>query len=92
MALADSQTFWYTLKVFWYIRKNIELDNAINYVCCWLFSLSVKYSKPKKHANPLIFRCQDNFLAHLLRQVINDTSFDKRSNLRNIVNHRREMV
>ena len=36
-----SQTVWnnlcYTLKVIWYMRKNMELDIAINYVCSWLF-------------------------------------------------------
>ena len=32
-----NNNFCYTLKVIWYMRKNMKLDIAINYVCCWLF-------------------------------------------------------
>ena len=38
MVLADRlKHFCYTLKVIWYMRKNMKLDIAINYVCSWLF-------------------------------------------------------
>ena len=33
--------FCYIFKVIWYMRKNMKLDIAINYVCYWLFMLSV---------------------------------------------------
>ena len=33
--------FCYTLKVIWYMRKNMKLDIAINNVCSWLFFMSV---------------------------------------------------
>ena len=42
------QTVWnnfcYTWKVIWYKRKNMKLDIAINYVCSWLFLMSVHWS------------------------------------------------
>ena len=37
MVLADSQKqFLLHLEVIWYMRKNMKLDIAINYVCYWL--------------------------------------------------------
>ena len=32
----QSETICYTLKIIWYIRKNMKLDFAINYACYWL--------------------------------------------------------
>ena len=48
MVLANSQKkILLTLKVIWYMRKNIKLDIAIKYVCIWLFFVVSTFKERK---------------------------------------------
>ena len=56
MILADDQIPYllHLESFFWYMRKDIKLDIAINYVCYWFMFVVSTRSKPYKNANPLI--------------------------------------